>query len=145
MRGYEYRHVVGFEETNLVGNVYFTRYLSWQGRCRELFIRDHAREVMDDLGAGLHMVTTRVTCDYLAELHALDEVAIRMRLAAMSESRVAMAFEYARLNGGGEQVVARGEHEIACLRASDGRLEPAPVPAALRAALTDYALEEAVV
>ena len=28
---YEYRHVVGFEETNLVGNVYFVNHLRWQG------------------------------------------------------------------------------------------------------------------
>ena len=40
MRAYEYRHVVGFEETNVVGNVYFSRYVSWQGRCRELFLRE---------------------------------------------------------------------------------------------------------
>ena len=31
---YEYRHVVGFEETNLVGNVYYVNYVRWQGRCR---------------------------------------------------------------------------------------------------------------
>ena len=38
MRAFEYRHVVSFEETNLVGNVYFANHLSWQGRCRELFL-----------------------------------------------------------------------------------------------------------
>ena len=31
---YEYRHIVSFEETNLVGNVYYVNYLRWQGRCR---------------------------------------------------------------------------------------------------------------
>ena len=47
MRYYEYRHVVTFRETNLVGNVYYTNHLEWQGRCRELFLRDHAPEVQD--------------------------------------------------------------------------------------------------
>ena len=37
MRSYEYRHVVAFEETNLVGNVYYVNHLRWQGRCREMF------------------------------------------------------------------------------------------------------------
>ena len=46
MRAYEYRHVVGFEETNLVGNVYFTEHLRWQGRCREMFLKEHAPEVL---------------------------------------------------------------------------------------------------
>ena len=41
-RAYEYRLVVGFEETNLVGNVYFVNHLRWQGKCREMFLRDHA-------------------------------------------------------------------------------------------------------
>ena len=35
---YEYPHMVGFEETNLVGNVYYVNYLRWQGRCREMFL-----------------------------------------------------------------------------------------------------------
>ena len=35
---FEYLHTVGFEETNLVGNVYYVNYLRWQGRCRELFL-----------------------------------------------------------------------------------------------------------
>ena len=37
MKYYEYRHLVAFEESNLVGNVYYVNHLRWQGRCRELF------------------------------------------------------------------------------------------------------------
>ena len=32
MRAFRYEHVVTFDETNLVGNVYFAHYLHWQGR-----------------------------------------------------------------------------------------------------------------
>ncbi len=136
MRAYEYRHVVAFEETNLVGNVYFARYVSWQGRCRELFLRDHAPAVLDDLARDLRLVTTRVSCDYFAELQAFDEVTIRMTLSAASRTRVAMAFEYLR----GGELVARGAQEAACLKAlEDGRFEPADLPAQLRDALGDYA------
>ncbi|HVR11545.1 MAG TPA: acyl-CoA thioesterase, partial [Thermoanaerobaculia bacterium] len=42
MRYFEYRHLVGFEETNLVGNVYYVNHLRWQGRCREMFLLEHA-------------------------------------------------------------------------------------------------------
>ena len=42
MRAFEYRHVVGFEETNLVGNVYYANHVRWQGRVRELFLRGRA-------------------------------------------------------------------------------------------------------
>jgi enediyne biosynthesis thioesterase len=39
VRYYEYSHRVGFEETSLVGNVYYVNHLRWQGRCREMFLR----------------------------------------------------------------------------------------------------------
>ncbi|PTA47750.1 hypothetical protein [Micromonospora sp. RP3T] len=35
----EYRHTVGFDETNMVGNVHHVNHLRWQGRCREIFLR----------------------------------------------------------------------------------------------------------
>ncbi|HEY7592198.1 MAG TPA: acyl-CoA thioesterase, partial [Actinophytocola sp.] len=43
---YELRHRVGFEETNFVGNVYYTNYLRWQGHCRERFLTEEAPDVL---------------------------------------------------------------------------------------------------
>ena len=144
MRAYEYRHVVGFEDTNLVGNVYFARYLSWQGRCREMFLREHAPELLDDLAHDLRLVTTRVACDYFSELFAFDEVIVRMTLRAASQTRVQMSFEYVRRGDYGDELIARGEQEAACLRVTgDGGAEPARIPEPLRAALDDYAAEVA--
>jgi enediyne biosynthesis thioesterase len=134
MRAYEYEHTVGFEETNLVGNVYFARFVSWQGRCRELFLRDHAPAVLDDLAGDLRLVTTHVSCDYFAELYALDRVVVRMSLAAVTQGRVSMRFEYLR----GGELVARGSQEVACLRADAGAHVPVPVPEPLRVALIPY-------
>lgn len=137
---YEYRHVVGFEETNLVGNVYYAHHVRWQGRCRELFLRDHAPGLLGELAGGLALVTTRVSCEYLAELAAFDEVRVRMRLGGVAQNRVSMRFEYwRRAAGGSEELVARGEQEVACLRRAGGRLVPTPVPDELRKALRPYA------
>jgi enediyne biosynthesis thioesterase len=136
---YEHRHVVGFEETNLVGNVYYANHVRWQGRCREMFLRDHAPGVLDDLAGGLALVTTRVSCEYLAELRAFDEVAVRMRLGGIAQNRVAMRFEYWRRAGGGEELVARGEQEVACMRREGGAIVPSPVPPELVEALRPYA------
>src|SRR5829696_8551310 len=104
MRAYEYRHTVGFEETNLVGNVYYANHVRWQGRCREMFLRDHAPEVLDELSRGLHLVTTRVPCEYLSELFAFDEVVIGMRLDNLAQNRISMVFEYYRCTGNGEEL-----------------------------------------
>jgi len=135
MRYYEYHHVVSFQETNLVGNVYFTNHLAWQGRCREMFLRDHAPDVIAELSRGLALATVSCACEYFAELTAFDEIIVRMRLAELVQNRMRLAFEYWR----GKELVARGEQQIACMRRAGERLLPAPVPPGLRAALAAYA------
>lgn len=137
-RAYEYRHVVGFEETNLVGNVYYVHHVRWQGRCRELFLREHAPEVLDEFTRGLSLVTLRCACEYLAELAVFDEVIIRMRLGALIQNRLTLLFEYWRPTGGGEELVGRGEQQVACMRREGKRLVPTPVPEVLREALRPY-------
>ena len=131
MRVYEYTHTVGFEDTNLVGNVYYLNHLRWQGRCREMFLHDHAPSVLDDLQNGLALVTIHCSCDYLEELLAFDEVQIRMTLETIAQCSLTMTFEYFRRGA----LVARGCQQIACMRRVNGAMEPAALPGALRAAL----------
>jgi enediyne core biosynthesis thioesterase len=138
MKPYEYRHVVGFEETSLVGNVYYVNHLHWQGRAREMFLREHAPEILDELERGLALITLQCSCQYLEELKAFDEIVVCMYLQAMTQNRIAMRFEYWR-HGTRRQLVARGEQEIACMRRQDGSLAPAPIPAALQEALAAFA------
>ena len=145
MRTYEIRIVVGFEETNLVGNVYYVNHLRWQGKCREMFLRDHAPDVVAGIGNGLALATVRCSCDYLAELEAFDEVAVRMRLGEMVQNRISMLFEYWRIGGVGlrannpPELVARGEQQIACMRREGDRTVPTAIPASLREGLLLYA------
>lgn len=139
MRAFEYRHIVGFEETNLVGNVYYANHVRWQGRCRELFLREHAPDVLKRLSEDLALVTTRVSCDYFQELFAFDEIVLRMTAGPAPQGRVTMLFDYVRPGAGGrEELVARGEQQIACMRREDGRLVPDRVPPSLDAALAGY-------
>lgn len=139
MQAYEYRHVVGFEETNLVGNVYYASHIRWQGRCREMFLKEHAPDILKQLATGLCLVTTRCSCEYFAELNAFDEVLIRMRLSALAQNRLTMSFEYWRLTSADEELVAKGEQQIACMLRKGERLEAAPVPQVLQDALRAYA------
>jgi enediyne core biosynthesis thioesterase len=137
-RSYSYQHTVSFEETNLVGNVYFTRHLSWQGRCRELFLRDYAAEVLDELRGDLRLVTLNVSCEYFAELHALDTVEIQMRLAQLHQHRIKLRFDYLLQGSAPELLVARGLQEIGCMRQAGGGLAPTAVPGALASALAEF-------
>jgi enediyne biosynthesis thioesterase len=50
-----------------------------------------------------------------------------------------MVFEYWRRRDDTEELVARGEQQVACMRRDREQMAPAPVPAALRDALRLYA------
>jgi enediyne core biosynthesis thioesterase len=139
-KAYEYHHQVGFEETNMVGNVYFVNHLRWQGRCREMFLSDHAPQVLDELRDGLALATVRCSCDYFAELEPFDRIALRMRLGGTVQNRIQLLFDYIRLGrDGGEELIARGEQEIACMKRQGRTTVPTPIPEALREALKAYA------
>ena len=138
MRVYEYRHIIGFEETNLVGNVYFVNHLRWQGRCRELFLRDHAPGVLAEIERGLAIVTIHVSCDYFEELRACDVVAIRMRLESQAQNRLTLGFDYFRIEEDKEQRIARGRQQIASMMREGAGLVPVPLPPELCAALEPY-------
>jgi enediyne core biosynthesis thioesterase len=135
---YEFRHVVSFEETNLVGNVYYVNYLRWQGRCREMFLLEHAPEVLAELRGDLKLFTLKSECEYLAEISAFDELSIRMRLEELTQTQIAFAFDYVHIHDGMEELVARGRQRVACMRGPNGQTAPARVPESLRTALEAY-------
>jgi enediyne biosynthesis thioesterase len=135
---FEYRHIIAFEDTNVVGNVYYANHIRWQGRCRELFLHEHVPGILEELSRGLVLVTLRVSCEYYGELVAFDEIAIRMRLSDLSPHRMGLRFEYWRLAEGGEELVARGEQDLGCMRRQGEKVEPEPWPEALREALQPY-------
>lgn len=138
LQGFDYEHLVTFEETSLVGNVYFTNHLRWQGHCRELFLREHAPGVLAALTDSFALVTTRCACEYFAELSAFDRITIRMTLGEVRQNRLLMRFDYFRTTSGHQELVARGEQEVACMARTAEGVRPAPVPPELLAALSRY-------
>jgi enediyne biosynthesis thioesterase len=136
---FEYLHTVGFEETNLVGNVYYTNYLRWQGRCREMFLQERAPEVLSDLQDDLKLFTLKVDCEFFSEITAFDRLSIRMRLVEFAQTQLEFSFDYVRLDAEeGERLVARGRQRVACMRGPNTRTVPARVPEPLARALAPY-------
>jgi enediyne biosynthesis thioesterase len=140
---YEIRHTVGFEETNLVGNVYYVNYLRWQGRCREMFLKEKAPAVLEDLRDDLKLFTLKVECEFFAEITAFDELSVRMRLDELTQTQVQFSFDYVKIDEDEtESLVARGFQRIACMRGPNTDTVPARVPDALQEALAPYASEQ---
>jgi len=137
-RAYEYRHIVVFQETNLVGNVYFVNHVAWQGACREHFLRDHAPDILARFRDGLALVTVSCQCEYFAELVAFDEIVVRMTLVDSVQNRIDLQFDYLRVRGGDHELVATGRQRIACMQRDGDQLTPAAIPDTLQAALAAY-------
>jgi enediyne core biosynthesis thioesterase len=136
MRVYRHRHQVTFDETNLVGNVYFAHYLRWQGHCREHFIADHAPGALAALNSGeLALVTVSCAMNFYAECFALDVIDVVMRLGNRGGNRITMEFDFAKE----DTTIATGSQTVACMRRLNGRIEPVHPPADLCAALDSYA------
>jgi enediyne core biosynthesis thioesterase len=140
---YEIRHTVGFEETNLVGNVYYVNYLRWQGRCREMFLKEKAPQVLAELQQDLKLFTLKVECEFFAEITAFDELSVRMRLEELTQTQIQFSFDYVKVTGGVEHLVARGVQRIACMRGPNTDTAPTRVPATLREALAPYTAGQA--
>src|SRR3954447_3633867 len=100
---FEYTHTVGFEETNIVGNVYYVNYLRWQGRCREIFLQERAPDVLADLQSDLKLFTLKVDCEFFAEITAFDRLSIRMRLVELAQTQLEFTFDYVQVDDRGER------------------------------------------
>jgi enediyne biosynthesis thioesterase len=141
MTFFEYQHLVGFQETNVVGNVYFAHYIAWQGRCRECFLLEHCPDVIQAVNERhLSLVTTSVSCEFLAEARALDRIAIRMSLDHIRLNHIHCSFTYHRVDAGCESLLARGIHRIACMRRTSdtAALLAEAIPTSLLHALRRY-------
>lgn len=133
MKGYEYRHVVTIEDTDLLGNVNYVNYISWQGRARELCLREYTPDVVAGFGDGVRLLTVSCQCEYLRELTIFDEVIVRMTPGEVGQTQMTMKFEYWRQRPDGEELVATGEQRVACVRPdADGNMAPARLPESMR-------------
>lgn len=137
-RAYEYRHVVCFEDTNVVGNVYYSNHIAWQGRVREMFLKEHVPQILDDLREGLVLATLSVSCDYFHELVPFDEILIELRLAALGGSRMTLEFDYWKISDAAPLLVAKGRQRIGCLRRGAAGLLAEAIPDYFVTALAPY-------
>src|SRR5262245_24370871 len=96
MRYFEYRLHISFQETNVVGNVYFANYFLWQGKCRGDFLRRYEPQVLAWFKSGYGMITRESSCVFHEEAFAFDSILIRMGLDQLMRTGMSMTFDYYR-------------------------------------------------
>ncbi len=126
---FEYAFFTTFEETNLVGNVYFANYVLWQGKCREMFLKEYCPDVIDAITDGLALITLDLSARYISQLFAFDKVVMQMSLEAQSNSRLLMSFEYFKEDKNGERtLVCVGSQATAAMKEIDGQMVAVSYP-----------------
>lgn len=136
---YEYTFIATFEETNVVGNVYFANYVLWQGKCREMFLYEYCPEIVEEISNGLYLITLDLSAQYISQLHAFDKVVMQMSLEAQGESRLLMNFDYFHDKGDTRILVCKGHQATAAMRMRNGQLVPARFPESMLEVFAEYA------
>jgi len=107
---YEYHHLVTFDDTNSVGNVYFARFFQWMGSCREVITAEHYPELVADIKRGFGFATEFAHIDYAQECFLFDKILIKMKVTELSRTRIEFSFEF--VNEEKKSVIATGKQAV---------------------------------
>ena len=126
---FEYRFITTFEETNVVGNIYFANFVVWQGKCREMFLYEYCPDIIDEIDNGLALITLDLSVQYISQIFAFDKVVMRMYLEAQSSSRLLMRFEYYKEEEDKSLTLScKGTHATAAMVEVNGKMIPTNFP-----------------
>ena len=107
------------QDSNLVGNLYFSNYSAWQGRLRDRFLHEIAPECFD-----LRQLEAQPEClffstHHLREAMPFDSIEVHMSVKAMYEGALDLWFDYYRVDmTGTREKLAVGEHRVALVSTS---------------------------
>jgi enediyne polyketide synthase len=122
------------DDANLVGNIYFSNYYTWQGRVIDHFVYktvpDYCRG--SEQKGELRCIHCRV--NHMNEAMPFDRVVVKLYPRAVYEKGVRFYFDYYRIGRDGQRVkLGHGEHEAVWYAPSDEKIwSPAILPKELR-------------
>ncbi|MBO3462727.1 SDR family NAD(P)-dependent oxidoreductase [Aetokthonos hydrillicola Thurmond2011] len=118
------------EESNLVGNVYYGNYFSWQGRVRDLFLYSVAPEYLRVSEPRGEMICLYSQMDYLREAMPFDRVRVVLSVQSFSLYGAVFSFEFFREQPNGQlEKLHIGQQEVVwAQRLPDGTAVAAPWP-----------------
>ncbi|MCB0379089.1 MAG: SDR family NAD(P)-dependent oxidoreductase [Bdellovibrionales bacterium] len=116
------------EDSNLVGNIYFSNYTVWQGKTRDHFLESVVPQILDLKSEG-EPHTTRYYIKHLRELMPFEQVEVVMKLKSLHEFGFNLYFEYYKFEHGiRTEKLAYSDHEIVWARSSRDEIEPMRLP-----------------
>ncbi|MDR2008910.1 MAG: acyl-CoA thioesterase [Bacteroidales bacterium] len=135
---FEYKFITTFEETNLIGNVYFANYAIWQGRCREIFLYEFCPDVIEEIKNGLLLVTLDMNITFLNQTFVLEKILMRMSIDAKSDTSLLMKFDYYKEENDRLNIVANGLQTIVAMKSINDKMVTVNLPHSLLSFMENY-------
>jgi acyl transferase domain-containing protein/NAD(P)-dependent dehydrogenase (short-subunit alcohol dehydrogenase family)/acyl-CoA thioesterase FadM len=125
------------EESNLVGNIYFSNYSSWLGKTRDAFFHKMAPEAIS-ITSGGEMFCVHSYVNHLRELMPFEQVMVQMKLKSFTATGGILYFEFFKyVDSQKAEKLAYGEHEFLWVQKSRDQLVVGQMPDALMRCLKD--------
>ncbi len=125
---------VEFAETDMAGIVHFSNFFRYMEATEHAFFRSLGHSLHTDVDGGMQgWARVHAACDYKAPLRYQD--LFEVRLVVREKRKTAFAYDFYFTKDG--SVVARGELTVVHVarKAGEEELRPAPMPAAIDAAI----------
>ncbi|THB80463.1 MAG: SDR family NAD(P)-dependent oxidoreductase [Desulfobacteraceae bacterium] len=107
-------------ESNLVGNVYFANYFSWQAQTRDKYVYSLAPEYFRGTGEKGELICLESRVEHLREAMPFDRILVTMALKRLTRCSATLFFEYFRAEESGKKTkLAFGEQQAAWVTRDD--------------------------
>jgi YbgC/YbaW family acyl-CoA thioester hydrolase len=126
-----------YEDTNSVGNIYFSNYLRWVGKARELFF--HACMPDFDLNTtDFYVLTRSIRHDFRREAREFEPVVVRIKISHYNRKFVTLVHEVQSETRG---LLGRGEQSLMFVDTHD--FHPLDIPRAILEHFGPYSPKDA--
>ncbi|MDD5276970.1 MAG: SDR family NAD(P)-dependent oxidoreductase [Methylovulum sp.] len=125
------------EDSNLVGNVYYANYFSWQSRVMNSYLYSVAPELVKIGHHAGEPLCIKSRLDYLRDAMPFDRVLVEMALKKLWDEGLLLSFSYYRvLSDDSTQKLAVGEQEIVWSKQNErGEISTMTLPKILMSSL----------
>lgn len=106
---FHFELTVYLKDTNMFGNVYFSRYFEWQGMAREAYFQT-VKDYKKILSSGIKLITKNASVIYKKGCYAFDEIQIEIQNRNVKRTTFEMGFTYTNKKTG--ELIATGEQTI---------------------------------
>ena len=128
---FEQNFQTSLEDSNLVGNIYFSNYAKWLGRTRDLFFYNLVPGNYRGTGENGEFFTLNCDIFHLQEAMPFDNVLVKMYVSEIFERGFNLYFEYFLNNKSITKKLASATQKIQWVKRKNNVLFPEELPGAI--------------